>query len=103
MTNNGPTRATEDRKAERRRLEATRAKLRKAFPDYPLRYVYILVGVGAIDAADRTVLATVFEDVKNAFGVSDAQLGLLTAAYSVVATLSVIPFGWLADRRNRVR
>lgn len=87
----------------RTRLETTRSILEERFPDHPKRYLYVLTGVGAIDAADRTILATVFEDIKRAFDVSDSQLGLLTAAYFVVAALSVIPFGWLADRWHRVR
>ena len=88
---------------ERGRLASVLAGLEARFPGYPRRHLYVLMGVGAVDAADRTILATVFEDVRRAFDVSDAQLGLLTAAYSVVATLSVIPFGWLADSWNRVR
>lgn len=92
-----------DMAEERDRLESSAEKLRTSFPGHPRRYLYILMGVGAVDAADRTILATVFEDIKIAFDVSDSQLGLLTAAYSVVATLSVIPFGWLADRWHRVR
>lgn len=88
---------------ERSRLEAQSERLKSRFPDHPKRHLYVLLGVGAIDAADRTILAAVFEDVKRAFDVSDFQLGLLVSAYSVVATISLIPFGWAADRWNRVR
>lgn len=88
---------------EHRRLQDALARLEARFPGYPRRHLYVLMGVGAVDAADRTILATVFEDVKEAFGATDAQLGMLTAAYSVVAALSVIPFGWLADSWHRVR
>lgn len=61
------------------------------------------MGVSAIDAADRTIMSTVFEDVKRAFDVSDGQLGTLVGAYSVVAAISVLPFGFLADRMSRVK
>lgn len=61
------------------------------------------MAVSAVDAADRTIMSTVFEDVKRAFDVSDAQLGTLIGAYSVVAALSVLPFGFLADRVSRVK
>jgi MFS family permease len=88
---------------ERERLQSDLERLRARFPAHPNRYLYVLVAVGAVDAADRTILSTVFEDVKRAFDVSDAKLGLLVAAYSVVATLSLIPFGWAADRYSRVR
>ena len=60
------------------------------------------MAVGAVDAADRTILATVIEDIRRAFDVSDSQIGWLIGAYGVVAALSVLPFGWLADRWNRV-
>ena len=75
---------------------------RTRFPRYPKRYLYILMAVGAVDAADRTILATVIEDIRRAFDVSDSQIGWLIGAYGVVAALSVLPFGWLADRWNRV-
>lgn len=83
----------------RAELEALRARL----PDYPVSYLYLLMGVAAIESADRTILATVFEDVKLEFGVGDSALGLLVAAYSIVGTLAAIPMGFLADRWNRVR
>lgn len=98
-----PSGDVEGSDGERSRLEAESARLRSRLPDHPKRYLYVLVGVGAVDASDRTILAAVFEDVRRAFDVSDSQLGLLVSAYSVVATISLIPFGWAADRWNRVR
>ncbi|MET1000956.1 MAG: MFS transporter [Acidimicrobiia bacterium] len=88
--------------AERTRLVTEVDRLRARFPKYPKRYLYILMAVGAVDAADRTILATVIEDIRRAFDVSDSQIGWLIGAYGVVAALSVLPFGWLADRWNRV-
>ncbi|MDZ4827298.1 MAG: MFS transporter, partial [Actinomycetota bacterium] len=46
--------------------------------------------------------ATVSEDVRRAFDVGDDQLGLLFGAYAFVAAASVLPFGYIADRWNRV-
>lgn len=63
--------------------------------------LYIIMGVGAIDFADRAVLAVVFEDIKSEFGVSDTALGALVTAYTILAALSVIPCGILADRWRR--
>lgn len=80
-----------------RRVDALRARI----PRYPMTFLYVVMAVGAIDFADRAVLAVVFEDVKAEFGVSDTALGSLVAAYTVVATLSVIPCGILADRWRR--
>ena len=82
-------------------LSAELAALESRFPDYPTRLMWFLVAVSIVDNTDRTVLSTAFEDIKRAFGISDADLGLLTGAYSLVAALSVIPFGFLADRTRR--
>lgn len=87
--------------SEQARLERRVSDLRARFPRYPMTFLYVIMGVGAIDFADRAVLAVVFEDIKEAFGVSDTALGSLVAAYTVVATLSVIPCGILADRWRR--
>src|SRR3954452_22947535 len=84
-------------------LEAEVGRLEARFPAYPMRLLYILMAVAAVEAADRTILSTVMEDVKRAFGVSDTQLGLLTGAYAVIAALSVLPFGILTDKVSRVK
>lgn len=86
---------------ETQALEERVASLRDRFPTYPLTFLVVIMVVGAIDFADRAVLAVVFEDIKNEFGVSDTALGSLVAAYTVLATLSVIPCGILADRWRR--
>lgn len=100
MQEDAPRAGLETRRA---RAEAEIATLRARFVAAPQRYAYILMVVSLVDGSDRQLLSTVFEDVKRAFDISDAQLGLLTAAYSLVATLSIIPFGFLTDRTNRVR
>jgi len=89
--------------ADRASLVADVERLRTRFPKYPNRYLYILMAVRAVDAADRAILATVSEDVRRAFDVGDSEIGFLISAYSVVAALSALPFGFLADRWNRVR
>jgi predicted MFS family arabinose efflux permease len=89
--------------ANRRQLEADVDRLERSLPDYSVKLVWILMAVTIVDASDRTVLATVFEDVKRAFDISDGSLGVLSSAYALVAGLSIIPFGFLADRMHRVR
>lgn len=83
------------------RLERQVTALRARFPHYPMTFLAVIMIVGAIDFADRAVLAVVFEDIKSEFGVSDTALGSLVAAYTVLATLSVIPCGILADKWRR--
>lgn len=89
--------------AEHRRLTASLLELQQQTPTYPTKYLFVLMAITAIDSSDRALLSVVFEDVRRAFDVSDAQLGLLVAAYSALATASALPFGFLADRVNRVR
>jgi MFS family permease len=70
----------------------------------PSRYpLFVLMMILAVDQADRFLLSAVFPLVKEEFRLSDSQLGTLSAAYVVVATLGVVPLGILADRVNRTK
>jgi predicted MFS family arabinose efflux permease len=62
----------------------------------------MLVMVAACSAMDRQVVATVIEPIKHEFGLSDAQLGLITGlSFSAANAVVGIPVGLLADRVNR--
>jgi MFS transporter, ACDE family, multidrug resistance protein len=39
--------------------------------------------------------------IQNAFGISDSQVGLITAAYMLPGVLMAMPLGWAADRWGR--
>lgn len=53
---------------------------------------------------DRTILGLLSQPIKTDLGLTDSQLGLLQgAAFSIFYTLMIIPFGWVADRGNRMR
>jgi MFS family permease len=67
---------------------------------YPL---FVLMMILAVDNADRFLLSAVFPLVKEEFRLTDSQLGTLSAAYVVVATIGVIPLGILADRVTRTK
>jgi MFS family permease len=70
----------------------------------PSRYpLFVLMMILAVDQADRFLLSAVFPLVKEEFRLSDSQLGTLSAAYVVVATLGVVPLGILADRVTRTK
>jgi MFS family permease len=90
-------------KDPRGELEARAADLRSRLPERSLSLIYLLTAVTAVDWASRSTLAVAFDDIKADFGLRDWDLGLLVAAFTVVATLSVIPCGILADRWKRVR
>lgn len=50
---------------------------------------------------DRTIPAIVVEPIRFEWGLSDLQLGLLTAAFTVVYAIAGVPLGRLADRHPR--
>src|SRR3954453_8463695 len=62
-----------------------------------------LTRVLAVDQADRYLLSAVFPLLKDEFGLSDTQLGSLSAAFLLVATAGSVPFGILVDRTVRTR
>lgn len=61
----------------------------------------VLTGVLTVDQADRYLLSAVFPLLKTEFRLSDTQLGSLSAAFLLVATLGAVPFGVLVDRTVR--
>jgi MFS family permease len=65
------------------------------------RPLLLLMGVLAVDQADRYLLSAVFPLLKDDFRLSDGQLGLLSAAFLLVATVGAVPFGVLVDRTRR--
>ena len=77
------------------------AQIDQRLPVYPMSLMWLLMVATTIDGFDRSLLSTVLEDVRRAFDLNDGQLGLLTGAYSVLAAISVLPFGILTDRVRR--
>ena len=73
-----------------------------AHPAYKWYLLAILVLIYIFGAVDRGVISVVAEPIKNAFNLSDAQLGALGGlAYSLPYAILVLPMGWLVDRVNR--
>jgi MFS family permease len=73
-----------------------------AKPAYKWYVLAILVLVYIFGSVDRGVIAVVAEPLKEAFNLSDSQLGALGGlAYSLPYALFVLPMGWLVDRVNR--
>ena len=72
-------------------------------------YAWYVVGVLAIAnlfaAVDRTILNLLITPIKSDLALSDTAMGLIHgAAFGIVHTLMILPFGWRADRaaRNRI-
>lgn len=71
---------------------------------YQWQTLAVLTLINFVNYIDRQIIFPLFSLIKQDFQVSDFQLGLLGAVFSVVHSLATIPLGLLADRtgRNRV-
>ena len=71
---------------------------------YPRYVLGMMFALTALNVMDRQVLSVLVEPVKGEFGLSDAQMGLLTgSAFALSHVLAMVPVGRLADigsRRN---
>jgi MFS family permease len=71
----------------------------RAYSNYVLLMMFTLT---ALNVMDRQVLAVLVEPVKGEFGLSDAEMGLLTgSAFALAHVLAMVPVGRLADVSNR--
>ena len=71
-------------------------------PSYRYYVLAILTVVYAVNLLDRNLLIILQEPIKNEFGLSDTQLGLMTGvAFAVFYTLCGIPIARWADNGNR--
>lgn len=67
------------------------------------RVAFILFLINLLNFFDRTIPAVVFEPLRLEFDLSDAQLGLVSAAFTLVYAVAGIPFGRWADSLSRKR
>lgn len=68
----------------------------------PWYMLALLVGVYLSLSIDKMVISVVAEPMKREFGLSDAQIGIISGlAYTVPFGLAIMPMGWLVDRVNR--
>jgi len=62
----------------------------------------LLTLIATVQFFDRALMVIVVEPIKQEFGLSDSQLGLVAGlSYAVAFAVAGIPLGWLADRVNR--
>jgi len=57
--------------------------------------------VNVLNIYDRQALGAVVEPLRHQFGLSDTQLGLMPALFTVVYAIAGLPLGRLADTRSR--
>jgi MFS family permease len=65
------------------------------------RVMFILFLVNLLNFFDRTIPSVVMEPIRQEFSLSDFQLGLLSASFTLVYAIAGIPLGRLADTRSR--
>ena len=66
--------------------------------------LFVLTAVYALNIADRYVLSTLIEPIRQEFNLSDSALGLVTGVgLAIFYVTAGIPLGVLADRVNRKR
>ncbi|HEY5928570.1 MAG TPA: MFS transporter [Kofleriaceae bacterium] len=66
----------------------------------------ILVALGLMNLvayAMRNSLFAVYPDLRDAFDLRDAKLGLLTTVFLIPHAIATLPFGWAGDRYDRRR
>src|ERR1700757_3797259 len=61
----------------------------------------ILFLVNVLNFYDRFTLGAIAEPVRREFQLSDAQLGGLTTAFTILYALAGLPLGRLADTKSR--
>ncbi len=63
--------------------------------------LFVLFAINAMNFFDRQILGAVGEPIRKEFGLSDASLGALGTAFTLLYAFVGIPFGRLADRIER--
>ena len=69
----------------------------------PRTALALLCALLVLDFADRQVVVTAFPYLRAEFAVTEAQLGALVSAVSVVIALTALPIALVVDRWSRVR
>src|SRR5215212_6259850 len=63
--------------------------------------LWVLFAINAMNFFDRQILGAVGEPIRKEFGLSDAALGALGTAFTLLYAFVGVPFGRLADKSSR--
>ncbi|MBX3284774.1 MAG: MFS transporter [Actinobacteria bacterium] len=69
----------------------------------PATPLLVLFGLNAVDELDRTAFAVLLPDIRDHFGLTDAQALSMVALTTVAVIFIEIPLSFYCDRHNRVR
>ena len=72
-------------------------------PSSPWRVLALLFLANLLNFFDRTIPAILTEPIRIEWGLNDLQLGIITAAFTLVYAVAGLPLGRLADRSSRTR
>src|SRR6266566_843120 len=87
----------------RARRAGARALTRKLGGAERTRVIVLLAAVLALSSADATTGGAAATPLRHSLGISNTDVGLLVTVTSLVAALTSLPFGVLADRVRRTR
>ena len=71
------------------------------FAGWQWRVLAVLTLINLLNYFDRLIVFPMFPLLKEEFGVSDFQLGLLGSVFIIVDSIAVLPFGYWSDRKSR--
>lgn len=60
----------------------------------------LLALINFLNQVDRRALVTLFPLIQQEWGLSDTQLGLAVSLFTLARALTVLPAGWLGDRKG---
>ena len=63
----------------------------------------VLFAINAVNFFDRQIVAALGEPIRREWGLSDAKLGALATAFTLLYAFAGVPLGRLADRTSRTR
>ncbi|MDF7776443.1 MFS transporter [Sphingomonas sp. AOB5] len=69
---------------------------------YRWYFLFLLMTLNLMLIWDKVILTTLFEPIREEFGVTDGQLGIIGGTvYAIFMGVAGLPLGYLADRTNR--
>ena len=61
----------------------------------------VLFAINAVNFFDRQIVAALGEPIRREWGLSDAELGALATAFTLLYAFAGVPLGRLSDRASR--
>lgn len=98
MLNETMGQSTEEESGPRTLVSAITSRLSMS---YERRALTLLLLVFVVDYADRTLISSLGPTLQRVYHLNNTQLGLVAAAFSLVAIIVTIPLGMLVDRVRR--